>query len=265
MSDDERVVEFVTGSAARTEVLAAVTDGTGSTAAILDRVPASESAVYGALAELEDRGLIRKARSDEWEPTGTGTVVGELLEEQRRTESVLRGDPEYWQSHDATALPAPFRTSLSALADAEVVRATDTDPNRVVREVRRRIESAESVDIVAPIYHDEYVAALRSGSGDRSVRVVLGTAVVDQLIGDEDAYEDMPEAVDVRIRPVSFALTVTDDCALLSLPRLDGSYDSRTEVVAESDEAREWSRWLFERYWTTATDPDDYPDPTPSG
>ncbi|NHN59117.1 MULTISPECIES: winged helix-turn-helix domain-containing protein [Halorussus] len=258
MSDDDRVVEFVTGSTARRQVLAAVTDGTGSTAAFLDRVSASESAVYGALAELEDRELIRKVRGDEWEPTGTGAVVSELIAEQRRTESVLRADPEYWQTHDATVLPKLFRTSLSALADADVVRATDTDPNRVVREVRRRIESAESVDILAPIYHDEYVAALRSGVDDGSARLVLGTAVVDQLSDTEGAYEEMPESIAVRIRPVSFALTVTDDCALLSLPRLDGSYDSRTEVIAESDAAREWSRWLFERYWTTATDPTDH-------
>ncbi|WP_435174295.1 helix-turn-helix transcriptional regulator [Halorussus sp. AFM4] len=263
MSDDDRVVEFVTGSAARTEVLAAVTGGTGSTAAILDRVPASESAVYGALAELEDCELIRKVRSDRWEPTGTGRIVSEVIDEQRRTESVLRTDSEYWRTHDATALPRLFRTSLSALADADVVRATDTDPNRVVREVRSRIESADTIDIVAPIYHDEYVAALRSG-GDTSARLVLGTAVIDQLADAEDGYEEMPETVDVRVRPVSFALTVTDDCALLSLPRLDGSYDSRTEVIAESDEAREWSRWLFERYWTTGIDPADHLDSPPS-
>jgi predicted transcriptional regulator len=190
-------------------------------------------------------------------------------------------------------LPEQFRATLSRLADAEVVRATDTDPNRAVREVKRRIEAADSVAIVAPIYHDEFVAALGGRSGgsesppdasksssdanksassgsesspsdaseadpaaDSSARLVLGSAVVEETVDADGPTEEQLTPLDIRVRPVSFAMTLTDECLLLSLPNLDGSYDSGTELVAESESAREWGRLLFEHCWRTAADPE---------
>ncbi|WP_238398306.1 helix-turn-helix transcriptional regulator [Halorussus salinus] len=299
---EEPIVEYVTTSGARTAVLRTVADGPVSTQSVLDTVSASESAVYGALGELRERDLIRKPDSDAWEPTGLGLAVGEAIAERRRTEEVLRADPEYWKTHDVTALPAQFRATLSRLADAEVVRATDTDPHRAVREVKRRIEAADSVAIVSPIYHDEFVDALGGRSGgsesasdagesasnagesasnaeksasgaggpspdasesdlptDASVRLVLGSAVVEETVDTAGPTDEQLEPLDIRVRPVSFAMTLTDDCLLLSLPNLDGSYDSGTELVAESESAREWGRLLFEHCWRTAAAPDASP------
>lgn len=306
---EEPIVEYVTTSGARTAVLRAVVDGPVSTQSVLSGVSASESAVYGALGELRERDLIRKPDSNAWEPTGLGLAVGDAIVERRRTEEVLRVDPEYWKTHDVTALPEQFRATLSRLADAEVVRATDTDPNRAVREVKRRIEAADSVAIVAPIYHDEFVAALGGRSGgsesppdasesppdasespsdaskpsssdasksapsgsesspsdaseadpaaDSSARLVLGSAVVEETVDADGPTEEQLTPLDIRVRPVSFAMTLTDECLLLSLPNLDGSYDSGTELVAESESAREWGRLLFEHCWRTAADPEE--------
>ncbi len=55
---------------------------------------------------------------------------------------------------------------------------------------------------------------------------------------------------------VSVAVTVTEDCLLLSLPTVDGTYDSQTEFIAETDEARHWGDHLLDYYWESAQPPD---------
>jgi predicted transcriptional regulator len=40
---------------------------------------------------------------------------------------------------------------------------------------------------------------------------------------------------------------------MLSLPTIDGQYDSRTEVLATDERALAWGRDLYEYYWERAT------------
>jgi predicted transcriptional regulator len=70
-------VEFVTGSSVRSDVLRAVVDGTRSTSSLLDEVDASESAVYGAVNELRDRGLLTE--NGDLAVTGVGEIVRDVL------------------------------------------------------------------------------------------------------------------------------------------------------------------------------------------
>jgi len=42
---------------------------------------------------------------------------------------------------------------------------------------------------------------------------------------------------------------VTDEHLMLSLPTLDGQYDSRTELFATDERALAWGRDVFEHYW----------------
>ena len=53
-------------------------------------------------------------------------------------------------------------------------------------------------------------------------------------------------------------MAVSDDALLLSLPKLDGSYDPHTEVVAETDAAVDWGKRLFEWVWERAADTERY-------
>jgi predicted transcriptional regulator len=256
MEDCGPFVEYVLRSGARTNVLMAVSEGRNSTQTLLDGDLASESAVYNALTELRDQGLIHEPRAKRWAPTGAGTVVAGLIERQREAESVLDADHEYWRSHDVTVLPRAFRSRIDDLAGGAVVRATDTRPSRAVRETERRLAEADSVAILAPIYNDRFDAAAQDGD---SLRLVADAGVVDDLGADADGDgTDEDGTDDVRVAEFSFALTVTDDCLLLSLPTLDGSYDPRTEFIAESERARRWGRQLFDRYWEDAQALDAY-------
>ncbi|WP_327052180.1 helix-turn-helix transcriptional regulator [Halomicrococcus gelatinilyticus] len=253
MKENGSSVEYVLRSGARTSVLRAVVEGCDSTQALLDSGLASESAVYNALTELDERDLIHSPDQKRWYPTGAGTVVADLIERQRETETVLESAPEYWRRHDVTALPTAFRERLADLAGGEVVRATETRPSRAVREIERRLHDADSVSVITPIYNERFDHAAR-GEG---LRLVLDTGVLEDLMdeADEESDEDVGA---VRVADVPFALTVTDDCVLLSLPTLDGAYDPRTEFVVESERARQWGMELFERYWAEARSPEEF-------
>jgi predicted transcriptional regulator len=57
---------------------------------------------------------------------------------------------------------------------------------------------------------------------------------------------------------VDVAVSVTDGHLLLSLPTLDGQYDSRTEVLATDERALAWGRDLFEYYWDRAVPEEEF-------
>ncbi|WP_423744801.1 transcriptional regulator FilR1 domain-containing protein (plasmid) [Haladaptatus sp. SPP-AMP-3] len=254
MEHQQSLTEYVLRSGARTAVLQAIVDGCETTRALLNRDLASESAVYNALTELENRGLIYSPRTKRWAPTGIGSVVSALVREQRKTERVLRIDIDYWKQHDVTALPSSDLLRIADLTGGTVVRATDTHPSRAVREVERRLETTTSASVIAPIFNERYSDALLDGDGD--ARLVLATDVLHSLLATTDATVD--EDLNVRVADASFALTVTDDSVLLSLPLLDGSYDTQTEFVVETDRARRKANELFEAVWADAKPADEY-------
>ena len=248
MEQHQSLIKYVLRSGARTAVLQAIVDKIDTTQALLNRNLASESAVYNALTELENRGLIYSPRTKHWAPTGTGSVVCGLVREQRETERALAIDTDYWKQHDATALPSSDVFRIADLTDGTVVRATDTHPSRAVREVERRLEATTSASVIAPIFNERYSNALLDGNG--TSRLVLGTNVLDTLL--EEPSLPMNDRLDVRVADVAFALTVTDDSLLLSLPLLDGSYDTRTEFIADSERAHRRGQKLFEHVWNDA-------------
>lgn len=258
MSSESSVVEYVIGSDVRTRVLLGIADDGGRTCEMLDESPASESAVYNALSALEERGVIHTDSDGAWELTGLGRIVADVVVLQKRTGSLLSTDLDYWQNHDVSALPAEFRANLSALDGCEIVRATETDPHRVVRKVGDVIESAATVDVVAPVYDPRHERAIEAAAETCHPRLVLNSTVVEEQLDPSEEPPEAPDGIDVRVSDVSFALGITDDRVLLSLPTADGSYDARTEIVADTAAARNWSERLFAHCWETATPAAEY-------
>jgi predicted transcriptional regulator len=251
--EQQSLIEYVLRSGARTAVLQAIADGCETTQLLLNRNLASESAVYNALTELENRDLIHSPRTKRWAPTGIRSIVSTFVHEQRQTERVLQIDTDYWKRHDVTVLPSDsFR--LTDLTGGTVVRATDTHPSRAVREVERRLESTTAASVIAPIFNERYSDALLDGNGDS--RLILATDVFHSLLDNTDTEVD--NDLNVRVTDVEFALTVTDDSVLLSLPLLDGSYDTQTEFVVDSEHARRKGIELFESIWDDAKPADEY-------
>jgi predicted transcriptional regulator len=233
-------VAFVASSRVRTAVLRTLADGPAGTDDLLASVDASSSAVYGALDELRSEGLVRDG-----EPalTGVGRVVAELVERGTRLEELFDGTGDYFETHDTGVLPADARRRLDDLAGARVVRATETQPHRAVETVSDRVGRADRADVVSPVYVQRY-GDVMPDTGDSRLVVTPGVVSTREETGDPTF-----ESVGVRVATVEFALGVTEETLLLSLPTLDGEYDASSELVAEHDAALAWGRRLFERLW----------------
>lgn len=248
MASSQQLIQFVMSSSVRTDILQELADGARATDAVIGGLDASTSAVYSSLGELEEKGLIRD-RDEEWDLTGRGRIVADIVTETRRHERVLSDMAGYLESHDTSVLPRQFRLSLGDLAGGSVLEATEMEPHRVVTEVADRIDAAETAKIISPIYIDSYESAMPDVAG---ARLVVDEKVADWAGESRSDVEDIFDQVQVRIADVDFALGVTGSELLLSLPLLDGSYDSQAEVVAEHDRARAWGDRLFESIWADA-------------
>jgi predicted transcriptional regulator len=247
MGSGRNVIQSVVGSSVRSDVLRGVADGWRTRERLLETIDASKSAVYEAVKELDQQGLVHD-QSGELQLTGAGRQLVDLLVHLEDTETLLADDEDYWKTHDTSVLPRRFRVELPALAGCHVVRATDTDPHRVVRTIAERIETAERVSIITPIYQDEFAGGLAKS---RSVRLLMNRAIVEQAQNDQfEGGIEPPDNTTIRACDIDFALTVTEDCVMLSLPDLGGSYDARSELIAEHDRALDWGERLFEWYWS---------------
>lgn len=253
------VVRWVADSTVRTDVVGTLAGRALETGDLHRAVDASESAVYAALNDLERRGLVEETDTG-WRVSGRGRVVADILAQQRAIDGLFERDDQYWQHHDLAAVPREFRLRLDELAEYEIVRVTETDPRRVVREVKTVIEDAPWTRILAPIYLEEYATSMPDN--DQS-RLVLDTRVVQNALGQtiEEPGADEPSETEIRLGSAPVGLTLTPEVVMLSFPELDGGYDTRTELRLETERAREWGRDLFEHYWSRASPPSDFGEP----
>ncbi|WP_435333187.1 helix-turn-helix transcriptional regulator [Haloarchaeobius sp. TZWWS8] len=242
---------FVWGSAARREVLSELADDPRSRQTVVETADASESAVYDAINRLERRDYVFERDDGRWAVTGTGQLFTDLLRHVETVESVVETAPDYWAAHDLSVLPESPRRELHSLRGCEPIRSPEADPFRAARYVQNAIRRAQDAAIVAPMYDDRFAEALVE-SEDDSPRLLVTRELVEET---DDATATRHDVDDVRIRicDAAYAMAVTETGVYLSLPRLDGSYDPRTQLVAETTAAVEWGRSMFDQLWAAAT------------
>ncbi|SFR36739.1 Predicted transcriptional regulator, contains HTH domain [Halogeometricum limi] len=233
----------------------ALTDGPKTTRTLCTTLDASESGVYAATGGLRENGVV-EATDDRLRLTGLGHVVADFLERRRSVEALVETDRDYWRTHDVRALPSTFRARLTELADHDVFRVSDTDPAGAVRLIHDNLQAADSVAVVSPVHFPGLGETLRDVCADRPGRLLVTPDVVEEIhrYGGDVV---VPERLTIRVADASFALAVANETTFLSLPRLDGSYDPSSELVADGDDAVRFGTDLFEAVWRDATPIDD--------
>ena len=239
--------QYVTSSSVRVDTVLRLTAQPSSTAELIDCLDASSSAVYTALSDLEDRGLIREFDTD-WELTGSGLIVADTVAHRRSTEALLAHDANYWQDRRTDVLPKRFRLRLPEIGDYEVIRLEGPDVNRLETEIIDRINAADSCRFVSQIYKRNYEAALDSPDTE----LLLTPRVIDSLIEQVEAAQR--EAVmleptpQTRVATVEFGLTWTAESICLLLPP-QTTTRATSMLVSDTEAAIQWGRDLFEGLW----------------
>ncbi|MDS0221548.1 DUF1724 domain-containing protein [Haloarcula sp. S1AR25-5A] len=250
-------IQYVRTSSVRTDLITALCPEDKPTDELLSVLDASESAIYDALSNLKGRGLVT-SMDDGWRLTGTGRLVADTIHRQELLEDLLAADAEYWELHDTSVLPQPFRLRLPEIDAYTVVRSTQTDINRPVREVVTRVESVQHCDVVSPVYHPEYEAAMPDTPDSR---LLLSHTVIDEMQNAESVSVDVDRytETEIRVTAVPYALAVAEDWMILTLPEIDGDWPS-AKIVSETDAAISWATDLFACLWTDATPMETYLD-----
>ncbi|ELZ27093.1 transcriptional regulator [Halogeometricum pallidum JCM 14848] len=258
MTDSRKggTVEYVTSSGTRESVVAALRSEARTARELCAALDASESGVYAATNDLRERNLIETV-DGRFRLTGLGLVVADAVERRRQLETLLAADPCYWQTHDVRALPDVFRARLGELADAEVFRASETDPGGAVRLIHEHLLDADAMSVVSPVHFPNLGRTLREVCADRPGRLLVTDAVVEEIRRHDAAVVPVPESLSIRVADVSFALAVVGEKTFLSLPRLDGTYDPSTELVADTAAAAAFGADLFDHVWADATPVED--------
>jgi len=248
---ERELIRHVWSSSVRTDVVGTLCGTNRQTVSVIESLDASESAVYNALSDLETKGLVTETEEG-WRLTATGRLIGDRIEIQRRTESLVGDEPEFWSTHDISAVPRRFRRRIDDLSDCEVVGDTGPTIGRVVQTVVDRIEAVDHCDVISPVYHEAYERVMPDN--ERS-RLILGTTVVDNVIADRwNGGEDRSlERTPTRVAERPYALAVSDEWVIFTPPRIDGTPSNRT-AVAESESAVEWGKDLYEHVWSSAID-----------
>lgn len=259
-------LEYVLSSAVRQSLVSGLLTDARSTAELVQETTYSDSAVYNALGNLHEKGLIERRSDDRWELTGLGQILADWIAIADRTEALVQLDEEYWQQHDVSVIPGEFRREISVLADSEIVRASETNPQTVQARVVELLSDAESIDVMSEVQHPQYATAVEERAEIASPRLIFDAGVVESP--DAGRYrqpEEWADGVTLHVHEdIRFTLGIIDDTIVLSLPTLAGSYDTYTEIVATGD-ALEWGRALFDHYLGEATPVREYLESSPSG
>lgn len=240
-------IDYVRSSSVRSDVVDSLADRTESTDQILATLTASESAVYDALSNLQNRGVIVETE-DGWQLSGTGRLINDMLKRQQATDRLLSAEPSYWDHHDVTTIPQPFRRRLPELGEYEIVRATESDLRGLVPWVVSHVESVESCAVISPMYHREYEEAMPDNADSR---IIAGKRVVDDILLDQSDSTSTGkfDETAIRVAAVPFALAVSEEWAILTIPE-HGEPWSDTKLISTTDSAIQWGRELFGHVWT---------------
>jgi predicted transcriptional regulator len=247
--------QFVGSSSVRTNVVSHLSAGPAPTEDLIDALDVSESAVYNALSELDERGLVREA-STGWGLTGHGQLVAQSVERWQSVERLVETDPEYWELYRINTLPPAFQRRLHEITPYEIVRGERPKVNRNHEVIAERMQTVDSCRLVSPIYlpeHDPFIP------DSPETKMLLTRGVIDGVLANEDRdiFEVNPQSK-IRLAPVEFGLNVGESYMCLVLPNLEDRRKKAPTLVSEADAAIQWGEALFASLWADAEPVESY-------
>lgn len=251
MAGELEDVSYLARSENRIGVLEALAAGPKDRATLKAETGASRVTVGRILAELDRRGWI-VATDDGFAVTAVGRAVAEEVGRLRET---LEAADVLEPMADALS-PEFFPVDIRRLADAEVVRADESNPLAVARVAADMMDAADRVRVLSSAVTAETVDAQIDAASERGQvsDVVLTTGAVDAIRGDEVLAERMRTALSLD----GISATVAEDALPLSMGIYDdetvaiGVIDGRSmptaTLVSEDEAVLRWAQDTFERY-----------------
>lgn len=235
-------IAYLANSEARLTVLQALGTAPRSFRTLAGTTGISPERLSRVLEELEDRDWISE-RDGMYRltPFGTRVVEGfatmlEVLAVERRLRPVLPWFP---------TAEVPF--DIECLRDAEVVRSTESDPERPVHRTVALLGAGDRLRIVADhvpsaLLDGIWRAVVRSGA---SLDAVITRGFIDTVRADSELagkFREVLEATETTVSVTEGAppcVFVVDDTVGIVLT--DGEHTFRAVIISADDRIREWA------------------------
>lgn len=219
----------------RLNYLEAIESGCSSKSEVADSLDVSESAVYKAVRELREHGLVE---STGYELSVTGRL---LLDSHRRMQRIA----------DASQLLNDVAVPMEVLEDARTALPERHAPQRPIEKLERVAEQSEVLRGLAPTIIERYVNSvgeLVRGDG-LDAELVMESSVFDELSTkySDEFWSSVDSGMDVLVteEELPYGLAVFDDRVVLVV------YDERGRVQGalfmRSPEALDWAEQVYER------------------
>jgi predicted transcriptional regulator len=246
---DKSAHQFVGSSSVRTNVVSQLSVGPAQTDDLIEALDVSESAVYNALSELDERGLVREASAG-WGLTGHGQLVAQSVSRWQSVEELVETDPGYWETYRIDTLPPEFQRRLHEITPYEIVRGERPKVNRNHEVIAERMQTVDSCRLVSPIYLPEHDPVIPDSP---ETKMLLTRSVIDGVLANEDRdiFKVHPQS-QIRLAPVEFGLNVGETYMCLVLPNLKDPRKKAPTLVSEADDAIRWGEELFASLWADA-------------
>ncbi|WP_336360190.1 helix-turn-helix transcriptional regulator [Haladaptatus sp. ZSTT2] len=241
---------FLAGSENRPAVLLAVTERPHTRDELEAETGASRVTLGRILADLTDRGWIRR-RGRQYEVTGLGRLVANAYKTFFETmETVAQLQPL------APWLPVEdFGFDIDRLEDASVTIPTHSDPLAPYRHAAHTQRQASSLTVLTNATAPQNIEVIwrRTTAGDLTIDAILTHDVIDTIQNDEQMasmFRDILASGQADIRryngDIPFIVAVADDLVDIAIADEGGLPRGLIQVVDE--EVRSWAEQTIARY-----------------
>lgn len=236
-------------SVCRLEILQSLHRSESSSRELEDMTNYEGSTVRRNLKVLMDLGIVERSDSTYRLQDNARFLLAPLMDTLSSFETYGTG-PAFWENHDLSPLPEPYKRKFGALKEGNVLEGATSQPRRAIDTYCELVATSSFVKGVSPSVIPEFVETyddvVQSGTG---VELILTRDVRNAL---ERYYgEEFRRALNsdnfklLLVEDVNFGLTVTDSFITLTLYRTDGTYDVDNYYLAETEEARKWGEDLY--------------------
>jgi predicted transcriptional regulator len=233
----------------KTNIILSLLNGEKKLAGLKEDVSAQGPTILHTLRELEDSGVTTRFHGV-YRLTSLGIIEAQVCKEHKQSLGVIEKHKDFWLTHDVSGIPAFLMTSIGALEESIIIKATDIDFQRAHNNFIELLRSAKAVYGISPIFHPEFIVAC-TGIMEQGNKIEL---IVNQTILDkirQEANELLNRYIANGTLQVflsdklTCSLTVTEQALSLGLFKLSGEYDFYSDLVCNTPESVEWGQKLF--------------------
>ncbi len=250
MSD---LLGIITSSDKRKRLLQLLQDGPKTIGEITSALDFTTTGMLPQIRILEERNLV-KQENKKYVLTEIGKAIVKHLEPLLKTVDVIEKQEDFWQEHDAGAIPSRLLIKVGELGNTQIIQSGIEDIYEPHKEFLKNIEKSKKVMGISPIFHPVYPAFFL-GAAEKKINIslILTRKVFDKI--DKEHHDILARGLrfknaslyisDVDIR---LACVVTDVFFSISLFYKNGVFDSRKDLVSFDDSALAWGEELFNFY-----------------